>query len=185
MVRSLPDDALRFVPGSAAVDGASVTDVEDNPFAHGPGVIGYNLGAVAARGRPSRDLRGRGRPRTTGRQRRRAVECDVLEPRVGPSPVAANERSAVPLDELARRISALDGVAHASQLSFADLGSGTLASAATAVVGGPAKIFGFDTRLRRAGDPTSGSSRARSARTGRVLSAEAARRARRRRSASR
>ena len=40
-LRSQLDGSVSFVKGSAEVDGASITDVSDNPFAHGPGRTGY------------------------------------------------------------------------------------------------------------------------------------------------
>lgn len=169
VVRSVPDVALRFVTGSATLDGTPLTGVDDNPFAHGPGVIGYNLGTVPP-----------GAVRRLTYQVEATAETGLSNATVSATyssreslrPVAANERSSVPLDELAHQISVLDGVAHASQLSFADLGEGTL-SADGRVVGGAAKIFGFDSDYAGR-DDTVRIVRGELTETGGVLSAEAA-----------
>lgn len=140
VVRSVPDDTLRFVPGSATVDGAPLTRVDDNPFAHGPGAIGHNLGTVPPGGVRSLSYRVEATNETGVSN---STVSASYSSRESVRPVAANERSAVPLDDLTNQIAVLDGVAHASELSFADLGIGTLSANGT-VTGGAAKIFGFD-----------------------------------------
>ena len=139
-VRSLTGDAVRFVTGSARVDGSPVPDTSDNPFAHGAGKAGYNLGTIKP---------GSVRRLSYRVEARRAVPEDEdivassFSTREIVNPVRANQQSAVPLDELAQRIAEIDGVSHASQLSLADLGPGTLKAAGRAVTG-PVKILGFD-----------------------------------------
>lgn len=140
VVRSVPDGALRFIPGSATLDGIPVTSVDDNPFAHGPGVIGLNIGTVPPGGVRRLSY---GVEALAGAGLSNATVSATYSSRESVRPLAANERSTVPLDELAHQISILDGIAHATQLSFADLGVGSLSSGGT-VVGGAAKIFGFD-----------------------------------------
>jgi putative ABC transport system permease protein len=169
IVRSVPDNTLRFLTGSATLDGTPLTGIDDNPFAHGPGVIGYNLGTVPP-GAARRLTYGVEATAETGLSN--ATVSATYSSRESLRPVAANERSSVPLDELAHQISILDGVAHASQLSFADLGVGTLSSGES-VVGGAAKIFGFDNDYAGR-DHTVRIVRGKLTETGGVLSAEAA-----------
>ncbi len=140
VVRSVPDPELRYVPGSATLDGAAVTGTEGNPFAHGPGEIGLNLGSIppGAVRRLTYDV-----DATAEIDLSNATVSATFSSRESVRPVGANQRSSVPLDELAHRIAILGGVAHASQLSFADLGLGAL-TANGASVSGAAKIFGFD-----------------------------------------
>ncbi|MEO5711698.1 MAG: ABC transporter permease [Nocardioidaceae bacterium] len=169
VVRSIPDGALRFLPGSATLDRTPVTSVDDNPFAHGPGVIGLNIGTVPPGG--VRHL-SYGVEALAGTGLSNATVSATYSSRESVRPVAANERSAVPLDELAHQVSILDGVADASQLSFADLGVRTLSSGDT-VVGGAAKIFGFDADYA-ARDRTVKVLEGKLTASGAVLSAEAA-----------
>lgn len=144
-VRSRPGDGLEFVTGSAGLDGVLLTGSADNPFGHGSGLTGFNLGTIKPGGvrrisylieaRASTDLSD-------------ATVSSSFSSRESVSPVAANQPSTVPLDELAQRIARLDGVAHASQLSLADLGPETL-SGGGSLARGPAKILGFDADYAR------------------------------------
>ena len=139
-VRSIPDKALQFVAGSATVDGTAVTGFNDNPFAHDPGPTGYNLGVVKA-----------GTTIVISYLVQAQADVPLSEATVNSSfssresvsPVAANQPSIVPLDELAQKIAQVPGVADSRQLSLVDLGSATL-SANGATVSGPVKLFGFD-----------------------------------------
>lgn len=139
-VRSVPGADLTFVVGSALVDGQPLTGFDDNPFAHGAGGIGLNLGTVPA-----------GEVRSVSYLVEAASDVAIGDASVGSSfssresvsPVAANAPSSVRLDQLVRLIAAVDGVDHASQLSLADLGSDTL-SLRGAVAAGQTKIIGFD-----------------------------------------
>lgn len=143
-IRSRPAAGLAFVPGSAELDGAPLTGMDDNPFAHGPGQMGFNLGTVepgaAHTIRYSVEA-------ATGAEVGAGVGDATIETtfssRESVSPVRANEAATVPLDELARRIAEVPGIEHASQLSLADLGADTLAANGI-VARGPAKILGFD-----------------------------------------
>lgn len=139
-IRSQPGDTLSFVSGSAELDGAPMPGFTENPFAHGDGMVGLNLGTVEP-----------GTTRHISYLVAAHADTDLGDSTIKSSyssresviPVAANQPAAVPLDELARLISQLSGVAHASQLSLADLGPDTLSFGGT-VAAGTAKIFGFD-----------------------------------------
>jgi len=139
-VRSLPGLGLRYVPGSARLDGAPLIGFVDNPLASGAGQMGYNLGTFDP---------------GTAHVLSYRVEALVDGPlddatlpttystRESVRPIPANQPPPTGLATLAAAITNLPGVAHASPLSIADLGSRTL-SAGTTVAVGPAKIFGFD-----------------------------------------
>ncbi len=182
-VRSRPGSGLRFVPGSAAVDGTSITDVPgtdipgtdipgtdvgENPFAHGLGKIGLNLGTVES---------GTGHRLTYLVEARadRALSDTTMvssfSSRESVTPIGANEPAVVSLDDLARKVGRVGGVESATQLSIADLGSDALAAGPT-TAGGPAKIFGFDDAYAGR-DATIDIVSGRLATDGAVLSAEA------------
>ena len=169
-VRSRPGSGLGFVTGSALVDGATVPGFRDNPFAHGLGQIGMNLGTVAPGA--TRHVSYRVAARTT-----RPLDANAIvsssSSRELVSPVPANRPQVTRLAELARLVARVPGVASANQLSFADLGSDTIA-AGTVVAPGPAKILGFDESYARR-DPTIVITKGRLTPTGAVISAEAAR----------
>ncbi len=138
-VRSRPGKGFQFIPESAEIDGVPVTDFPDNPFAHGPGRTGYNLGTVEPGG-----------VRLLSYRVRADVESDAgdavrswVSSRESVKPVAANQPPPASLEELAGLIAQIDGVASANQLSFADLGSETF-SANGVTAPGMARIFGFD-----------------------------------------
>ncbi|MGI8627768.1 MAG: ABC transporter permease [Geodermatophilaceae bacterium] len=139
-IRSQPGDNLSFVSGSAELDGAPMTGLTENPFAHGPGKVGLNLGTVEP-----------GRTRLlsylveakAGTDLNDSTITSTYSSRESVIPFAVNQNAAVPLDELARMIAQVPGVANASQLSLADLGPDTLSSGGSTAAG-PAKIFGFD-----------------------------------------
>ena len=168
-VRSRPEADLRVVPGSAKLDGTPLPRSTDNPFAHGSGLTGFNLGTLEPGGvRRLSYLVEAGSSSTLTD----ATIKSSFSSRESVSPVEANQPSTVPLDVLADRIARISGVAHASQLSLADLGSGTL-SAGRSRAGGPAKIFGFDADYARR-DRTVRIVDGELSPTGAVLSAEAA-----------
>jgi putative ABC transport system permease protein len=139
-VRSIPATTLAFVPGSAQLDGQPLTGFDDNPFDHGAAGMGFNLGTLAS---------GETRRVSYVVEARSDVELGAtaisssFSSRESVSPVAANEVASVPLADLVRLISQIDGVDHASQLSLADLGAATI-SMHGAVAPGPSKILGFD-----------------------------------------
>ena len=148
-VRSVPAAGLAFVDGSARLDGVAISDVPDNPFAHGPGRIGYNVGTVD--------------PGTVRRidfaleaeqpfDQVDAVVASSWSSRESTAPVPADVPASVPLEDLAVRIGQVAGVANAEPLSLADLGPDAL-SAGDRVATGRTKIFGFDAGYS-AMDPT-------------------------------
>lgn len=149
VVRSAPSSGLQFVPGSARLDGKPIDGSFGNPFAQGSGKTGLNIGTVA--------------PGTTHTLSYTVVATTAtaigdesikssFSSRESLSPTAANERAAIPLDQLAEKIAMVDGVANARQLSIAALGSNTLSTGGLTAPG-PAKIFGFDKGYAE-GDPT-------------------------------
>ena len=169
-VRSRPGPGLRFVAGSASNDGGAIVGVADNPFAHGLGRIGLNLGVVG--------------PGTTRHlsylveaERSRTLDATAVtsssSSRESVSPVPANRPQVTRLAELARLVAHVPGVASAKQLSFGDLGSDTMAAGGV-VAPGPAKILGFDEAYARR-DSTIAITKGRLSPTGAVISAEAAR----------
>ncbi|MDQ2965804.1 MAG: ABC transporter permease, partial [Chloroflexota bacterium] len=139
-VRSRPATSLVFVPGSAQLDGQPLTGFDDNPFDHGAAGMGFNLGTVAAgEARSASYIVEAGSDVELGD----AAIASSFSSRESVSPVAANEASSVPLADLVRLISQVNGVEHASQLSLADLGADTISLNGT-VAPGPSKILGFD-----------------------------------------
>ncbi len=140
IVRSLTDVGVTFVAGSASVDGAPITTVVDNPFAHGTGRTGYNLGTVATAS--TRQLVYRVRAST-------ALDIDAgtvrstVSSREQAIPVPAGRPMTSDLRDLAAALGEIDGVGAAAPLSIADLGTDTIAGNGRGI-GGPVKIFGFD-----------------------------------------
>lgn len=139
-VRSVPVEALAFVPGSALLDGLPILTFVDNPFASGAGRIGYNLGTLApgAIHHLSYEIQA-----TVTTQLDESYVSSTYSSRESVTPIAANQPSSVSLAELQTRIAELPGVAYANQLSLADLGPDTL-STSSAIAYGPTRIFGFD-----------------------------------------
>ena len=139
-VRSAPGGALRYVNESAEIDGVVVAGYDDNPFDHGAGRTGFNLGTVQPG--ESRQIVYLVEAQAPGMLDDTTI-TSAYSSRESVNLVPANEPAEVALDQLARDIAAVDGVARAGQLSFVDLGSGTLSSSGVAATG-PVKVFGFD-----------------------------------------
>lgn len=168
-IRSLPSTGLRFVPDSARLDDGPIEGFDDNPLSSGPGQNGFNIGTLEPGA--SHRLTYRVRAETTT-----AVDdsmaATTYSSRESLNPTPANQPPPQQVDELARQIAELPGVANASALSIADLGPASLrASSVTAE--GPAKIFGFDDEYAR-DDSTISITEGALAGDGAVLSAEAA-----------
>ncbi len=148
-VRSIPDADLHFVVGSATLNDAALTGYTDNPFAHGAGPAGYNLGIATA-----------GTTTVIGYVVEAQHDMQLGDTAVNSSfssresvvPVAANKPSVVPLADLAQSISQVGGVAAARQLSLVDLGPDSLSSNGR-TASGPARLFGLDADYA-AHDPT-------------------------------
>ena len=148
-VRSIPDKDLHFVAGSAMLDGAGLTASADNPFASGAGPTGYNLGV--AKSGTTTVMSYVVEAQHNVRLGDTAVNSSFSS-RESVIPVAANKPSVVPLDELAQKISQVEGVDAARQLSLVDLGPDSLSSNGR-TASGPAKLFGLDADYA-AHDPT-------------------------------
>lgn len=168
-VRSQPGPGLSFVKGSAKLEGAPLTGSADNPFAHGAAAIGLNIGTVAPGAVQHLSYLVEASAPTSLSD---TAIRSAFSSRESVSPVVANQPSTVPLDELARLIAKVDGVAHASQLSFADLNPDALSSGG-AHAAGLTKIFGFDADYAQR-DKTVKIVQGELTRGGGVLSAEAA-----------
>lgn len=141
-LRSELAPGLAYVAGSAERDGAPIPGYEDNPFAHGPGRAGLNVGTIS----PGASLRFRYTVRAeTDTTLDRRSPVSTFSSRESANPTRANQPPPVGLTQLASRIARIDGVAQANELSIADLGPDTL-STSRAVATGPTKIFGIDAR---------------------------------------
>ena len=140
VVRSEPPAGLAFVAGSATLDGDPIDAGDDNPFAAGLARVGMNLGTVEA-----------GTTRTIEYEATATATADpsielfrsTVSSREAVTPIDANASDPVDLAQLAIDIAALDGVAFAEQLSFADLPPGSLSTDGKTDPG-PARVFGFD-----------------------------------------
>jgi putative ABC transport system permease protein len=118
-VRSRTASELHYVPGSAMLDGRSITGYEDNPFAHGPGKTGYNIGTIA----PG-DVHRFSYTLTSDSDV--SVEDTIhasFSTRESVTPVAANQPRPATLDELAVLIKQIEGIKYIDQLSYAELGN--------------------------------------------------------------
>ena len=140
-LRSQPGRDIGFIAGSAEVDGTRITGFTDNPFAHGPGKTGYNVGTVGPGA--TRRITFLVQAGTGGAVLTDATVRTSYSSREAVTPTAANEPPLVALDGLVGTISAIDGVAWAAQLSLGDLGADALSSGPTTSPG-PTKVFGFD-----------------------------------------
>lgn len=168
-VRSVPGPGLTFVLGSAQLDGRPITGFDDNPLASDPGQTGYNLGVLlpGAVQRISYLVEAQ-----TATQVDEFSVASTYSSRESVAPIAANQPPPLAPADLAARIADLPGVAHASELSIADLGSDVL-STSSSTASGPAKIFGFDDTYARY-DDTISITQGTLSNHGAVISAEAA-----------
>lgn len=168
-VRSVPGAGLRFVPGTATVDGVPVAGVADNPLARGAGQTGLNLGTIEP-GR-AHTITYRVSAAVPARVDGRTVRSSFsTREAVGLTP--ANQPASVALADLAAQIAGLPGVRGASPISIADLGPDTLSSGARRATGAT-RIFGFDSAYA-ARDQSIGVVAGAIRGAGGVLSAEAA-----------
>ena len=101
IVRSLPNESLEFVPDSAMLNGAALTGFDDNPFAHGAGPTGYNVGVVEPGASLAFSYVVVVRTETTLDD---STVNSTFSSRESVIPIAANKPSVVPLDELAQMI---------------------------------------------------------------------------------
>ncbi len=139
-VRSLPPDGLTYVEGSAVIDEVPVDQAQENPFAHGPARVGYNLGTLPAGATVAISYSATATlPVDTAVTPMRSS----FSTREGLTPTAANAPAPMALVDLATAIAAVPGVAFAEPLSFADLPSGSLSSGGSSLQGAM-RVFGFD-----------------------------------------
>ncbi|MCB0995575.1 MAG: ABC transporter permease, partial [Acidimicrobiales bacterium] len=139
-VRSVPEPLHTYLDGSATVDSVPVSGIDGNPFAQGPARAGLNLGTLAAGASVRLEYVVTA---DAGAVTDDAAVSSWYSSRESVEPVGANQPPPVDVDELARLLTSLPGVADAAPLSIADLGSDSLHTG-PARVAGPAKVFGFD-----------------------------------------
>ena len=139
VIRSALRAGLDYLPGSALAGGQIAGAGPENPFAMGLAGAGLNIGTLDP-----------GATVTLGFQALVLAALDLtaadfaatFSTREAVFPIAANAQEPVELAALAARIRALEGVAFAEQLSFADLAPGALT--AGGATDGPVRVFGFD-----------------------------------------
>ncbi|HJV13818.1 MAG TPA: FtsX-like permease family protein [Propionibacteriaceae bacterium] len=144
VIRDEPIPPLSYVPNSMTIDGVRMPDYGGEfPLAQGGGNFGLNLGTVS--------------PKSKVTLAYDVVADAAVEsvPALGPSasfssreigvPVKANASEPLGLEELARQISQIPGVARAEPLSFVDLDPGSL-SAGPKRPPEAVRVFGLDSR---------------------------------------
>ena len=139
VIRSVPGAGLDYLPGSATADRQIIDAGPDNPFDKGLTKAGLNIGTLA----PGTSVVLAYQVKVAAA--RTVSEADfttTFSTREAVFPIAANAQEPVRLDDLTARIRALEGVAFAEQLSFADLAPGAISAAVA--IDGPARVFGFD-----------------------------------------
>ncbi len=141
VVKDRPARALEYVRGTATRDGAAIRDVGgQSPFAHGPGLIGHNIGTVAPGATVELSYLRRARQPIPGPTE--IPPGGTISSREDPIPDRANRPDLVGQDELRNRIASIPGVAAADELAFASLPPGSL-HAGRRTVDRPIRIFGF------------------------------------------
>ncbi|MGH2945114.1 MAG: FtsX-like permease family protein [Solirubrobacteraceae bacterium] len=133
---------LEYVPGTATLRRRPIPDVDgQSPFAHGPALIGHNIGTVAPGATVELSYLVRARRRVPA-----AEELSLrgtISTREDLVPDRANRPPLMELRELRDRIAAIPGVAAADELASADLPPGSL-RAGRVTVDRPIKVFAFD-----------------------------------------
>jgi putative ABC transport system permease protein len=136
---------LRYVPGTATLNGARIPDADGgSPLSQGVAGLGRNIGTVAPgatvsiayRVRAARSVRA-GHLRLGGRVSSR----ESLEP------APANGPRHLGLEQVRTKIASIPGVESADGLAFVDLPAGSL-TARGVVVRSPVRVFAFDSRYR-------------------------------------
>lgn len=150
VLRSEPPAEFSYVPGSGTLRGRPVTNAgAGNPFARGPAKTGLNLGTVepGATVRVSYQVEARvpvtptdGLGFQTSASSREVV-----------TPVPTNAPEPLGPEELAARITRIDGVASADTLSFVDIPGPSL-SAGSEKAPGSVRLFAFDAGYQRRHD---------------------------------
>jgi putative ABC transport system permease protein len=132
---------LEYVPGSAQRDGRPLPDESgESPFAHGPALVGANIGAVEPD--ETVQLTYEVRARSAVPSTRELELGATISTREDVAPDPANPPELVPLDELRDQVAAVPGVAVANQLAFAPLPPDSLRTDG-ATIDRPTKVFGF------------------------------------------
>ncbi|MDQ6810469.1 MAG: FtsX-like permease family protein [Actinomycetota bacterium] len=146
VVSDLPASPLQYVSGSMRRDDRPLADVEgQSPLAQGPAQIGLNIGTVAPGHRVTFSFTVRaGMDLAAGVAHPQAT----ISSREALAPIAANAPPPASLQELARAVARVPGVASADGLGFVDLASGSIAVAGTRITTG-ARLFAFDETYRR------------------------------------
>lgn len=139
VIRSLPNDSLKYVLGSALLNNQAINPGQGNPFASGTVKSGLNIGTVA----PGAvvELHYRVELLSNSAVSEQSIDTSFSTREVL-YPVKANHYKQLAQADIADRIRKLHGIKFAEQLSIADLAPGSLHSATTAA--GTARIFGFD-----------------------------------------
>jgi len=141
VVRSRPPTGRAFVAGSATLDGVPIDTGDDNPLASGPARVGMNIGTVEADATRIFEYQATA---TVAADPSTVLFLSTVSSREAVTPVDANAADPVDLTQLAIDIAAIDGVAFAEPLSFADLPPGSMSSDSTTNPGA-VRVFGFDT----------------------------------------
>ena len=145
VVEDAPPPPLRYVAGTATMNGAPLADGQGaSPFSQGVAGLGRNIGTVAPGATVTITYRTRaGRAMRAGAVRMRAR----VSSRESLVPAPANGPRLLTLEQVRRRIATIPGVAAADGLAFADLPPGSLRAHGVAVPG-PVRVFAFDRRYR-------------------------------------
>lgn len=146
VVSDIPSAPLRYVPGSARVNGRRLPDVGgQSPLAQGPAQTGLNLGTLG----PGRRVQLSFRVRATAPVAAGAAQLTgTISSRESVIPIRANTPPPASLERLAAAVGRLPGVASADGLAFVDLAGGSLATSRTTVTDA-VRLFGFDQRYQR------------------------------------
>ena len=118
---------LRYVPGSATLNGARLGDVGGgSPLSQGVAGLGRNIGTVAPGATVAITYRARAVRSVHARELRLGGRVSSRESLV---PAAANGPRHLTLEQVRARIASIPGVASADGLAFVDLPAGTLQGA--------------------------------------------------------
>lgn len=142
VVTDRPASSFAYVPGSVAVDGRPVGDVDGaSPLSQGSAGTGLNLGTVESHS--SIRITYRVRAVTSVGQVSGVVVEATISTREAVSPAPANAPRSTSLSVLAQKVARIPGVQSADPLRFVDMASGSIRSGG-ARVPGPVKLFAFD-----------------------------------------
>jgi putative ABC transport system permease protein len=136
---------LRYVPGTATLNGARLPDADGgSPLSQGVAGLGRNIGTVAPGATVTIAYRARATRAVGARELRFRGRVSSRESLV---PAAANGPRHLTLEQLRARIASIPGVASADGLAFVDLPAGAL-RARGVIVRSPVRVFAFDRRYR-------------------------------------